>query len=96
MRQADELSITTQPLAPILGEYSFDAAPHETNVGIGKVVVLERLDLERLLAERDLAPDRGGRSERDNLGDGETALGEDCKHLAADIPCGAGDRDLEA
>ena len=27
MRQADELSITTQPLAPILGEYSFDAAP---------------------------------------------------------------------
>ena len=27
IRQADELSITTQPLAPILGENSFDTAP---------------------------------------------------------------------
>ncbi len=27
MRQADELSMTTHPRAPILGEYSFDTAP---------------------------------------------------------------------
>ena len=27
IRQAEELSITTQPLAPILGDHSFDTAP---------------------------------------------------------------------
>jgi hypothetical protein len=27
IRQADELSMTTQPRAPILGEYSFDTEP---------------------------------------------------------------------
>ena len=27
MRQAEELSMTTQPCAPILGDHSFDTAP---------------------------------------------------------------------
>ena len=58
--------------------------------------MLERPALERLVAERDLAADRGGGGERDNFRDGEAALGEDREHLAADIAGGAGDRDLEA
>ena len=36
------------------------AGRHEADVGIGKVVVLERLALERPLAERDLRSDRAG------------------------------------
>ncbi len=39
--------------------------------------MLERFALEDLVAERDLAPDRGGGGERDHLGHRETALGED-------------------
>ena len=58
--------------------------------------MLERLALQRPVAERDLAADRGGRGQRHDLGDGKAALGENREHLAADIAGGAGDRDLEA
>ncbi len=58
--------------------------------------MLERLALERLVAERDLAADRSGGGERDHFGHREAALGEDRKHLVANIASCAGDRDLEA
>ena len=58
--------------------------------------MLERLALERLVAERDFAADRSGRGKRDDFGDWELALREDREHLVANIAGGAGDRDLEA
>ena len=58
--------------------------------------MLERLALERPVAERHLAADRGGRGQRHDLGHREPALGEDRQHLAADIAGCPGDRDLEA
>ena len=48
MRQADELSMTTQPVAPILGDHSFDTAPPadiRQISAVGKVVMLERLGI---------------------------------------------------
>ena len=58
--------------------------------------MLERPALQRFVAERDLAADRGGGGERDHFGDREPALGEDREHLVADIAGCADDRDLEA
>jgi hypothetical protein len=58
--------------------------------------VLERLALKGLVAKRDLAADRSGRSERNHFGHRETALGQNIEHLVANIAGGAGDRDLEA
>ena len=58
--------------------------------------MVERLALQRLVAERNLLADRLRRSERDHLRYGKTALGEDAEHFPADIAGGADDRDLEA
>ena len=58
--------------------------------------MLERLALERPVAERDFLADRPGRSERDDFGDGKAALGENRKHLAPDIAGGPDHRDLVA
>ena len=84
--------MTTQPLRadprrPFLGHRP--AGRHEADVGVGKVVVLERLALQRPVAERHFFADRAGRSERDHFGDRKAALGEDAEHLAADIAGGA-------
>ena len=72
------------------------ARRHQADVGRREVVVLERLALEDAIAERDLLADRARRRQRDDFGDGETALGENLEHLAADIAGGARHRDLEA
>ena len=91
--------MTRQPWAPILGDHSFDdraAGRHQADVGAREVVMVERLALQRLVAERDVAADGMGRGERDDLGDGKAALGEDAEHLATDIAGGADHRDLEA
>ena len=58
--------------------------------------MVERLALQRLVAERNFAADGMGRGERDHLGDGKPPLREDAEHLATDIAGGADDRDLEA
>ena len=58
IRQAEELSMTTQPAAPIFGDHSFDTAPpadiRQMSVD-GEIIMLEIFALQRLVAERDLA-----------------------------------------
>ena len=58
--------------------------------------MVERLALQRPVAERDFPADRTGGGERDHFGHREAPFGEDREHLAADIAGGAGDRDLIA
>ena len=57
--------------------------------------MLERLALERLVAEGDLDAHAPARGERDHLVGGKAPLGEDIEHFAAHIAGGADDRDLE-
>ncbi len=91
--------MTRQPCAPIRGDHSFDTAPpadiRQMSVA-GEIVVVERLALQRPVAERDFPADRLGRGERDDFRDGKTPLGENGEHFATDIAGGADDRDLEA
>ena len=56
--------------------------------------MLERFDLQRLVAIGDLDALRAARGERDHLVGGKPPLGEDFEHLAAHIAGGADDRDL--
>jgi hypothetical protein len=56
--------------------------------------VLERLHLQRLVAEGDLDADAAARGERDDLVGGETALGEDVEHFAPDIAGRSDHRDF--
>ena len=57
--------------------------------------MIERLALERLVAERDLDAHALARGERHHLVGGKAPLGQDIEHLAAHIAGGADDRDLE-
>ena len=57
--------------------------------------MLERLHLQRLVAEGNLGADRARGRQRDHFPDREGALGQNVQHLAAHIAGGADDRDLE-
>ena len=72
------------------------ARRHQTDVGRGKVVVIQRLALQRSVAERDFPADRLGGGERDDFRYRKPALRENGEHFTADIAGGADDGDLEA
>ncbi len=55
--------------------------------------MIERLALQRPVAERDLFADRLGRGERDDFAGGKAPLGKNAEHLAPDIAGGADDGD---
>ena len=72
------------------------ARGHQADIDGAEIEMLERLALERLVAERDLDADRAGRGQRYDFRYGEAALGEDGEHFTADIAGGADHRDLKA
>ena len=72
------------------------AGRHQADVAVGEVVILERLDLERLVAIGNFLADRAARGERhDGIGR-KPAVGEDFEHLAPDIAGRACDCDCKA
>jgi hypothetical protein len=81
----------------IVPEVNADAAAgrHQADVDIGEIGVLQRLALQRLVAERDLDTLAPSRRDRDHLVGREASLLQDVEHLAAHIAGGAHDRDLE-
>jgi hypothetical protein len=78
---------------PLLGHGR--ARRHQANVGAGKIVVLERFDLQRPVAIGDfkaLAPPRG---HRHHLIGRERPLGQDAEHLTPHIAGRADHRDAK-
>jgi hypothetical protein len=92
MRQAEELSITTAPAAPIFGDHSFDTAPpgrHQADVDVGEVIMLQRFDLQRAVAIGDLDAHAAARRQAPPPRRQGIALVENVEHLAPDIAGGA-------
>ena len=99
IRQADELSITTAPCAPIFGDHSLDTLPPADIRQMStseKSRLLQRPALERPVAVGDLDALAFARGDRDHLVGGKAPLGQDIEHLAANVAGGAYDGDLEA
>jgi len=80
-------ALRADPGRPLLGDLA--AGGHQADVGVGKIVVLERFDFQGLVAERDIHPDAALRGKRDDLADGERPLGKDVQHFAAHVARGA-------
>ena len=88
MRQAEELSITTQPCAPILRRpflRNVAARRHQADVGVGEVIMSSALHFSILSPN-----DTSGPIERDDASattsiDGKAALGQNIEHFAPDI-----------
>ena len=99
MRQTEELSITTQPCAPMRGDHSFDTAPP---ADIRQMSTSEKSKFSSALHLRTRSPNETsrpielGEARAIDLGNGKAALGENGEHLAADIAGGACDGDPEA
>jgi hypothetical protein len=96
IRQADELSITTAPAAPIFGDHSFDTAPPPTSGRCRrrKIVMLERFDLQGAVAIGHLDADAAARGQHHDLVGGEFALVENVEHFAPDIAGRTDDSDF--
>ncbi len=78
---------------PLLGDRT--AGRHEADVGVGEVVVLQRLHLQHLVAEGDLrGRPTGARPAATTSEISKPALGEDGEHFAAHIARGTDDGDL--
>ena len=70
------------------------ARRHEANVDVGEVVMVERLHLQRLVAERSVDACALARGERDDIVSGKFPLGQNGKHLTPDIAGGTDHGDL--
>jgi len=71
------------------------ARRHQADVDVGKIILLERLHFQGLVAERDLDPHAAARRQRHDLVGRERALVEDVEHFAAHLPVAPTTRDLE-
>src|SRR5690606_31845581 len=71
------------------------ARRHQADVGVGEVVVVERLHLQRAVAIGDFRADRAARGERHHFVGRKAAFFQYVEHFPADIARGAGDCDLE-
>src|SRR5690606_6303259 len=89
----DDAALLADLRRPLLGDRA--AGGHYADVGVGEIVVLQRLHLQRLVAIGDLRADRAARGERHHLVGRKAALFEDIEHLAPDIAGGACDCNLE-
>ena len=90
----DDAALAADLRRPFLGDVA--AGRHDADVGVGEVVVLERLDLQRAVAEGNFGADRAARGERHDLVGRKAALLEDVEHFPAHIARGADDRNLES
>ena len=77
---------------PFLGDGA--ARRHQADVGALEVEIVERLDLQNAVAERDFGADRSGRGQRHHFADRELALRQHGQHLAPDIAGRADHRDF--
>ncbi len=77
---------------PFLGDRR--ARRHQTNVGAGEVVILQRLHLKDSITIGNFGAHRAARGERHHLVGGKAALGKHVQHLPADVAGGSCDRDL--
>src|SRR5690606_13626839 len=70
------------------------ARRHKADVGIGKVVIVERADAQRAVAIGDFGTERAPRGERNHLVGRKATLLENGKHFTAHIARGADDSNL--
>ena len=68
---------------PFLGDGA--ARRHQADIGALEIVIVERLDLEGAVAERDFGAHRAGRGQRHDFADRELALRQHRQHFAPDI-----------
>ena len=78
--------------SPFLGDGA--AGGHQADVGVGEVVVLQRLYLQRLVAEGDLGALRTTRRQRYDFVGRKATFRQNVEHLPANIARGARDCDL--
>ena len=89
----DDAALRADLRRPFLGDVA--AGRHQADVGVGEVVVLERLDLQRRSPKETSVPRLRREASATTSSAGKAALGQDVQHFAAHIACGADDRDLE-
>ena len=90
----DDAALPADLRRPFLRDVA--AGRHDADVGVGEVIVVERLDLQRAVAEGHFGADwlRREASATTSLGR-KAALLEDVEHFPAHIARGADDRNLE-
>ena len=87
-----DAALRTDLRRPFLGDGA--ARRHQADIGVGEVVLVERLHLQRPVAERDLGALAAARGECNDLVGRKAPLVQDVQHFAAHIARGTDDGDL--
>ena len=89
----DDAALLADLRRPFLGDVA--AGRHDADVGVGKIILVERLDLQRAVAERHFRALAAPRGQRHHFAHRKAALFQYVEHFPAHIARGADDRNLE-